>query len=166
MKKSFVLVLALLLAFAAGAAADVSIAGHSVSDGPYLGARGLGIGIVLGTIDGLSVKSWISRDHALQFDLNWDLNYGAVGFGAAYLIHNFHIIEADNNKFPLYFGIKGWAALAPGGAEAGIQVPLGIAWIPRNAPIDIFAQVEPGISLIPSVHSAMGGGIGIRFWLN
>jgi hypothetical protein len=84
----------------------------------------------------------------------------------AYLIHNFDIIQADRNKFPLYFGIKGWGAFAPGGTAAGIQVPLGIAWIPRDAPIDIFLQVEPGISVIPSVHFAPGGGFGIRFWLS
>ena len=166
MKKSLVLIFVILFAFGSLVTADVRIAGHEFSEGHYLGARGLGIGIVLGAVDGLSVKNWVSRDNAFQFDANWDLNYGAFGFGAAYLIHNFNIIEADNNKFPLYFGIKGWAAFAPSAINAGIQVPLGIAWIPRNAPIDVFAQLEPGISVIPSVHFAPGGGVGIRFWLN
>jgi hypothetical protein len=166
MKKSLMFTMVLLFAFVSAVSAEVRIGGHAVSNEAYIGAKGLGIGIVLGAVNGLSVKNWISRDHAFQFDANWDLNYGGAGLGVAYLIHNFNIIEADNNKFPLYFGIKGWAAFAPAGVAAGIQVPLGIAWIPRNAPIDIFMQVEPGISLIPSVHFAPGGGIGIRFWLS
>ncbi len=166
MRKITVLVLAFAFAITSTAGAAVKIAGHSVSSGTYLGAKGLGIGIVLGMINGLSLKTWVSSENALQFDANWDLTYGAIGFGAAYLIHNFNIIEATNNKFPLYFGIKGWGAFAPGGVWAGIQVPLGFAWVPRNAPIDVFLQVEPGISVIPAVHFAPGGGIGIRFWLD
>ena len=166
MKKSLLFILIIISAFVSTISAEVRIAGHEFSEGNYLGARGLGIGLVLGAVDGLSIKNWVSRDHAFQFDADWDLNYGAFGFGAAYLIHNFNIIEADNNKFPLYFGIKGWAAFAPSGVAAGIQVPLGIAWIPRTAPIDVFAQLEPGISVIPSVRFAPGGGVGIRFWLN
>ncbi len=166
MKKPILFIVVLLFALSAGLAAKVRIGGHEVSDESYLGAKGFGIGIVLGVTNGLSIKNWVSRNNALQFDANWDLNYGAMGLGAAYLIHNFEFIEADNNKFPLYFGIKGWASFAPGGIAAGIQVPLGIAWIPRRAPIDVFIQVEPGISVIPSVHFAPGGGIGIRFWLS
>jgi hypothetical protein len=164
MKKIFSLALALIFAISSIAAAEVWIAGHAVTGDDYAGARGLGIGIVLGEINGLSVKNWVSRDNAVQFDFNWDVNYGGLGFGAAYLIHNFNIIEADNNLWPLYFGIKGWAAMSSGTANAGIQVPLGFAWIPRTAPIDIFVQFEPGISVIPDMHFAPGGGLGIRFW--
>jgi hypothetical protein len=166
MKKAAVLALVLIFVFSATAAAKVRVAGHGVSEGPYLGERGLGIGVVFGEINGLSIKNWVNRNSALQFDATWNLNYGGIGLGVAYLIHNFDILEADYNKFPLYFGIKGWAAFAPGGVQAGIQVPLGIAWIPRNAPIDVFLQIEPGISVIPDVHFAPGGGLGIRFWLD
>lgn len=166
MKKSVLFVLLAAFLFGSTVTAEVRIAGHKFSEGEYLGARGLGIGIVVGSVNGLSIKNWVSREHAFQFDLNWDLSYGALGIGAAYLIHNFSIIEADNNKFPLYFGIKGWADFASGGITAGIQVPLGISWVPRNAPIDVFAQIEPGISIIPSMRFSPGGGIGIRFWLN
>ena len=165
MKKSILFIMVLLFALSAGLAAKVRIGGHEVSDGSYLGAKGFGIGIVLGEINGLSIKNWVSRNNALQFDATWNLNYGSMGLGVAYLIHNFEFIEADNNKFPIYFGIKGWAAFASQ-VQAGIQVPLGIAWIPRRAPIDVFIQFEPGISVIPEVKFAPGGGIGIRFWLS
>jgi hypothetical protein len=167
MKKTGFFAAVLMFALSTAVFAEVSIGGHSFSDGPYLGARGFGIGIVGGVIAGLSIKDWVSYDNAFQFDVNWDLYQGGIGFGAAYLFHNFGIITADNNKFPLYFGIKGWAVITNGGSvAAGMMVPLGIAWIPRDVPIDIFLQVEPGISVIPSVHFAPGGGAGIRFWLN
>src|ERR1035437_6975502 len=162
----FMVVLLFVSSVAYAAEVSINIGGDGIKDEAYPGAKGVGIGIVKGETNGLSIKSWVSHDHAFQFDANWDLYYGGFGIGAAYLIHNFDIIEADNNKFPLYFGIKGWINFAPGTVAAGIQVPLGMAWIPRSAPIDIFIQVEPGISIVPSVRFAPGGGIGIRFWLS
>ena len=166
MKKTFLMVLIALALFGTAVFGEVRIAGHSAAGGSYAGSRGLGLGLVLGVVNGLSVKNWVSSDNAFQFDATWDLNYGGVGVGVAYLFHDFSIIKADNNKFPLYFGIKGWAAFAPGGVAAGLQIPLGIVWIPREAPIDVFMQVEPGIALIPAVKFAGGGGLGIRFWFN
>jgi len=166
MIKKLLMTMTAILLLVTVVSADVSIAGHSAAGGAYAGSRGLGLGIVLGVVNGLSVKNWTSGSTAFQFDATWDLNYGGVGFGAAYLIHDFSIIRADDNKFPLYFGIKGWAALASHGLAAGIQVPLGIAWIPRDAPIDVFLQIEPGISVVPAVRFTGGGGLGIRFWFN
>jgi hypothetical protein len=164
MKKIFVLVLISMLTISAAAAAEIRIGGHEVGSEDYVAAKGFGVGIILGEIDGLSIKSWVSHDDAFQFDINWDLYYAGLGVGVAYLIHNFEAIQADNNKFPLYFGIKGWGSVYGSNVAAGIQVPLGIAWIPRTAPIDIFAQIEPGIAVIPAMRFAPGGGVGIRYW--
>jgi hypothetical protein len=166
MKKIILLIAVVLLVFGSAAVADVDIAGHRVTDENYAGTRGLGIGIVFGETNGISVKNWVNQNHAFQFDANWDLYYGGIGFGVAYLFHNFEMLTSDMNKFPVYIGIKGWAAFATDNTAAGVQIPLGISWIPKETPIDIFLQVEPGISLIPSVRFAPGGGLGIRYWLN
>lgn len=164
MKKILLVAVILVVSLCATLSADIRI---RFSDGPYLGARGFGIGFVSGVINGLSIKNWVSNDNAFQFDIAWDLNYGGIGFGMAYLYHDFGIIQADRNKFPLYIGIKGWAVITnAGNTAAGVQIPLGIAWIPRDIPIDIFVQAEPGLSVVPDVRFAPGGGIGIRFWLN
>ena len=174
MKKMVLFAMVMAFALSVSAFAEVRIAGLTVSAGAYPGAKGLGIGIVGGLINGLNVKNWVSDANAFQFDANWDLYNGGIGFGVAYLVHNFEIIQADNSKFPLYFGIKGWGVITNGsgvitngnGVAAGISVPIGIAWIPRDVPLDIFLQAEPGISFIPSVRFSPGGGLGIRFWLN
>jgi hypothetical protein len=168
MKKIVLVLSVLVLVFAGVAQGKVRIAGHSVSGGSYLGAKGLGLGIQGGwsgySTTGLTLKTWLNADGAAQFDATWYYGWG-IGVGAAYLIHNFDIIEADNNRFPLYFGIKGWAYFGSG-AVIGVQVPLGIAWIPREFPIDVFFQIEPGITLVPGVGNGSGGAIGIRYWLN
>ncbi len=167
MKRVILIVCAILLFFSFNvSAANVKIAGHSLSSGgTYLGAKGLGIGIYLGRAAAISAKAWVGGDNALQFDAGWDFG-GYLGFGAAYLVHNFDIIQVEGNRVPLYFGIKGYGSLNPAGVEIGVQVPLGISWIFRTAPIDIFLQVEPGIQIVPRTTGSWNGGIGIRYWLN
>jgi len=142
----------------------VCFAGVLNANAKYNGSKNFGVGIYMGYDAGLSFKSWMNRDNALQVDVNWNFNWGSMGVGAAYLVHNYEILKAEGSRLPVYFGIKGWANFDPGGARAGVQVPLGISWIFRDAPIDIFVQIEPGIQVIPDMHFAPNGGVGIRFW--
>ena len=164
MKKSSLIVVMVLAVFSTGLFAYVRVAGHDLSsEGYYLADRGLGVGIVVGSGAELSIKDGVILENALQFDMGWDLTSSNFGIVAAYLIHNFKIIEASDMKIPLYFGIKGWANV---GSDllAGIQVPLGIDWIFKTAPIDIFLQIEPGIEVIPHTIFAGNAGLGVRYW--
>lgn len=136
-----------------------------VSKGSYAGAQGMGIGLEGGWWGGLNLKMWTTSENALQFNLAY-LWAGTIGGGAAYLWHFFDIIEVTDHKFPLYVGIKAgvWA-----GNSFGLSalVPLGIAWIPKEFPIDVFLQYEPGIAILPSIGpDYMGGTAGIRLWFN
>lgn len=109
---------------------------------------------------------WTAADTALQFNANFHWA-GYFGAGAAYLWHYFDVIKVDNHKFPLYWGIKGELWANPSDFALGAVVPLGIAWIPKELPIDIFLQYEPGIAILPSIAPVyMGGTAGIRLWFN
>lgn len=133
--------------------------------GGYKGSRGFGAGIIVGLASGLSLKNWIDSIGAIQIDAFWNFDYGAFGVGVAYLFHNFSLITGvQDSKIPVYFGIKGWGAFSADAAVIGVQVPLGIVWIPRAAPIDVFLQFEPGLSLIPGTRWAYNAGIGIRYY--
>lgn len=133
--------------------------------GGYKGARGFGAGIIIGLASGLSLKNWLDRTSAIQIDANWNFDYGAFGIGVAYLFHNFNLITGvRESKIPVYFGIKGWGAFSSNSAIIGVQIPLGIVWIPKAAPIDVFLQFEPGLSIIPGTHLAYNAGIGIRYY--
>jgi len=130
----------------------------------YKGAKGFGAGIVFGMSSGISLKNWLNRESALQFDISWDFNWGGFGVGVAYLFHNYKLINVKETLLPFYFGIKGWIGIAKNSMAIGAQVPIGIVWIPRDAPIDVFLQIEPGISLIPSTSFAPNAGVGIRYY--
>ncbi len=130
----------------------------------YKAAKGFGAGLIFGLSSGISLKNWISREGALQFDISWDFHWAAFGVGIAYLFHNFKLITVKDSLLPLYFGIKGWLGLSSHSMALGVQVPIGIVWIPKEAPIDVFLQIEPGIGLIPSTGFAPNAGIGIRYY--
>lgn len=131
----------------------------------YKGSRGFGAGIIVGLASGLSLKNWIDNIGAIQIDASWNFDYGSFGIGVAYLFHNFRLITGvKDSKIPAYFGIKGWGAFSEHSVMLGVQVPLGIVWIPKAAPIDVFLQFEPGLSLIPGTHWAYNAGIGIRYY--
>ena len=170
MKKASLFIVTVLVVFSAMAfAAEVTIAGHDlVSSGTYAGASGFGLGIMFGDNNALVLKSWINSIDAMQYDLEYNLYGKYAGIGVAYLIHNFDIIKVEDNKVPLYFGLKVYAAVYNGTALcAGVEVPLGIDWIFKNYPIDISFDVDPGVQFInPSGASrfAWGDGIGARYW--
>ncbi|MFP4467149.1 MAG: hypothetical protein ACLFP1_08865 [Candidatus Goldiibacteriota bacterium] len=161
MKKKLLMAMVLVLIFAASAAADVSVSKRS-----YAGAQGIGIGLEGGYWGGLSIKSWTGSDTAFQFNADFHFN-GYFGGGVAHLWHFFEVIQVDGNKFPLYIGLKAGIWAHPDGFALSGLVPFGIAWIPRDIPIDIFIQYEPGIQILPGIGpDYMGGTAGIRLWFN
>lgn len=175
MKKVLAIAVALVLVFSVAAMAKtkvkVNLPGSSAA---YPGTQGMGIGLEFGWNNGLNFKTWLDKTSALQFDANWGFG-NVMGIGAAYLMHNYDIIESSGIKLPLYFGFKVslgfYSYLSYSGVAIGLSVPLGIDIIFHEAPIDVFIQVEPGIAFVPTVGGmgvgfGPGGAVGIRYWLD
>ena len=45
-----------------------------------------------------------------------------------------------------------------------IREVLGIAWLPRNTPIDIFLELVPSLELTPASGFALDAAIGARYF--
>ena len=92
--------------------------------------------------------------------------YDARGFHihGDYLFHNFNLIKG-REKIPLYYGpglsYEYWYR---GSAQFGIRGVGGIAWLPRNAPLDVFFELAPVLELFPGTWVDMNAGLGIRFY--
>ncbi len=130
--------------------------------------RGLGIGVIVGDPTGLSAKIWTTQRNALQFALAWrtqDPFLGTrVSFSGDYLWHSFDAIKSTE-RFPVFYG-AGLELASGGGFESalGIRGVVGIAWLSRTAPFDIFIQVVPVLVMTPSTDLELGAGIGARFF--
>lgn len=143
-------------------------------------STGTGLGFILGSPTGFSLKVPQGRAHALQFALGYDLDggphWGGPGhdhgshfyLGGDYLWYNYSLFRVEKGRLPLYYGPGVWVSLHNHNDHnhnrAGIRGVIGIAYQFANAPFDIFLEVGPGISIIPDTHGHGFGGLGGRFY--
>lgn len=139
----------------------------------------LGLGVVFGDPTGLSVS--YKQDSRNEFD-----------GGLAYSFSNFVLIFADYHvRFQRAFSSTSLASagivpyLGVGGvlfvasqsqrtngtffsnsssAGFGVRIPFGAEWFPRQTPLGIFAELVPGLGLVPGVFGFFQGGVGIRYY--
>jgi hypothetical protein len=139
--------------------------------------RPFGLGIIIGEPTGISAKLWTSNTNAFDAGLGWsrggdrfgfrdDYYYGRtrVHFHMDYLWHSWNVIHSSE-RFPLYYGIGG-RINSGDGLESSLAVRgvVGIAWLPRDTPIDIFLELVPLFQLAPSSGFGIDAGIGVRYF--
>jgi len=125
---------------------------------------GFGLGAVFGEPTGLSAKVWTGEKTAVDGALAWSFaGSGYVHLHADFLIHNFDLINVSKGKLPFYFGIGAFLNFASD-MGLGIRIPVGLAYHFADAPLEIFGEIAPGLSLLPATDFYFGGGIGIRYY--
>ena len=133
----------------------------------YSQTRGFGVGVIVGEPTGLTAKYWLSSQNALDFGLGYSfVNRGRVHFHMDYLFHHKNIFRAEEN-FALYYG-PGFRLKTIEGDDArlGIRFGVGLVWLPRNAPIDVFVEIAPLLDIIPATEFSVNAGLGFRFFFN
>ena len=151
MKRSVVAVISLI----------ILISGHSLSQDKKMGA-----GIILGEPTGISFKYWLTGTTALDAGLAWSfIDENAFQIQADYLIHNFDLFKLSNGKLPFYFGIGGRLKFS-NEVKLGVRVPLGVAYIFQDEPIDVFLEVVPILDLLPETDFTISAAIGGRYFFD
>ena len=140
--------------------------------------RTFGLGVILGEPTGLSAKLWTSPTTAFDFGLGWSVGGDRIGghydgsynggsrvhFHMDYLWHSFDAISSTE-RFPVYYGIGGRINSGAGyNSSAAVRGVIGIAWMPRQTPIDIFFEVVPSLQVTSSSGFAIDGGLGARYY--
>jgi hypothetical protein len=130
--------------------------------------RGLGIGVVTGEPTGLSVKIWSGPTNAFQFSLAWrneDEFFGnRLNISGDYLWHSFDAIQSTY-RFPVYYGVGGRLISGGRGRDIlGVRGVVGIDFLPRAVPLDVFLQFVPMLVLAPSTVIDAEAGLGLRFF--
>jgi hypothetical protein len=139
--------------------------------------RKFGIGVIFGEPTGLSAKLWTAHSNALVLGLGWSVQgYRFNGFDSDYdkvvrshihvdyLWHSFYAISSSG-EFPLYYGIGGRINSGPVySGTFGVRGVIGIAWLPRSTPLDIFVEAVPTFFLINSTGFGIDAGIGARYF--
>lgn len=136
--------------------------------------RRFGLGIIVGEPTGLSAKYWTSSTTAFDFALGWgfidennngnDNGDNWIHFHMDYLWHSFDAISSTE-RFPIYYGIGGRLNAREGdNTSLAIRGVIGIAWMPHDAPFDIFFELAPSLRLTESTGFAIDGGFGGRYY--
>lgn len=134
-----------------------------------------GAGIILGEPSGLSLKLFLDARHALDAALDFSFVDDTLYVHADYLLHfsGWAVRGGTQHHFIPYVGVGGKIGVHDRGGKhhdddasgaIGVRVPLGIAWIPGKAPIDIFLEIVPGLFILPETDPDLDAGLGIRYF--
>jgi hypothetical protein len=133
------------------------------------GVRGLGLGVILGEPTGFNVKLLISPQAAFDIGLAWSFTDATrPGFSfvvyADYLYHFFGLVRVPVGQLGFYCGVGGLLNVHTDALALCLRIPLGLAYVFENVPLDVFIELVPGMQIIPETRFAGFGGIGIRYW--
>ncbi|MGB9824071.1 MAG: hypothetical protein ACPLN0_04935 [Candidatus Hydrothermia bacterium] len=124
-----------------------------------------GIGLILGIPTGIDLN-FESKSNAINSVLSWgipDLFY----FSTSY--HENFRIETEEDVpgiLRVYVGGGVLFKVTPNDVRFGFRIPLGAKFLFEKSPIDIFAEIAPGIHLVPETSPLLEGGIGVRFYFD
>jgi hypothetical protein len=128
--------------------------------------KGFGIGLYLGEPTGIGMKGWVSANGAIAGAMAWSFaGNGRLHIHVDYHRHSFNLIEVEKGKLPVYYGI-GAKIVFQDDPIFGARIPLGINYLFDDAPLDIFAEIVPGLELIPETEFDFAGGVGIRYFFS
>ncbi|MCU0342410.1 MAG: porin family protein [Ignavibacterium sp.] len=129
--------------------------------------KGFGLGILVGEPTAVSAKYWTSGSTAFDFGIGYSFEKNSyLNIHADYLFHVKNIFETAEN-ISLYYGPGARLRFVENATtRLGFRFDVGLVWIPRNAPIDVFIEVAPLLDIIPETDFSFNGGIGVRYFFN
>jgi len=131
---------------------------------------GFGIGIIAGEPSGLSLKSWISENTAIDGAIAYSfVDDGSIQGHVDYLIHNYSVFNVASGKLPLYYGIGGRIKNKNDdkniATRLGARVPVGICYQFAGIPMDVFLELVPVVDVSPKTQFTFNGAVGIRYFI-
>lgn len=125
-------------------------------------SRNFGVGLMLGEPSGVSVKSWFNHKSAFDIGAAWSLTgrNEALHLHADYLRHSWF----DNTDgLAFYYGL-GARVIFSEDATAGVRVPVGLNYLFRSIPFDLFVEAVPILDISIDLELAGNGAVGIRYY--
>jgi hypothetical protein len=134
-----------------------------LSEGPAI----IGGGIVLGEPSGLTAKLWYTESgFAVDTALAWSFQEDANLYMHVNSLFHLAIIETAGGRYLAPFVGGGISYRVGARSRLGLRVPLGLSILPfTNFPVEFFAEIAPGVDLIPDTSPGFGAGIGARFYV-
>lgn len=130
----------------------------------------LGGGVTHSGNAGLHAQYWFNHHQSVNAAASWGWGHGwgGVNLQADYIFNHWYDLlvpaKQDIGKFPLYVGLGGWVGLwnnrywvsdraihrTETELGAGVRVPFGVDFLVKEGPFDVFAEITPGMQIVPS----------------
>ena len=126
--------------------------------------EGFGLGVLLGEPTGINFKAWTGYKTAVVGTAAWSFGHqNSFQANIDYIFHDFDLIKLEDEHLPVYYGI-GVRIKTTTDVLMGIRIPLGINYMFKKAPLDIFVELVPVFDVAPKTELYLNGGIGIRYF--
>ena len=144
------------------------------ASGSWKGGGTVGLGFLIGTDNGLSLKLWPKRMHGIHIHLAAPTRLNAVSVGFAYQLH-MASIPIPGSKVHLHpnvgpsFRLRAFIYNNGAYVDGQIGASIGLSLTVEQVPAEIFFEVIPGFTFginIPGVGLGfdVGGHVGARFY--
>ncbi len=126
------------------------------------GSGDVGVGLIVGSFNGLNLRFLGSANSAVNLDLAWNHDSDVL-LAADYIINNKKPIQSLNG-FPIYYGL-GLKACS-GDDSLGFRFILGTNFrltdIDKN--LELFLELAPGLTVIDHTDGYIDLGLGLRYY--
>lgn len=124
----------------------------------------LSLGLATPAPTGLSGKYWTTRNKAYQVFAGWNIADKLVKLHIDYLTHDYNQFYIEDSDTPMYWGFG--ARLVEEEDEdtiTSLRFPIGVSYLPRSTPFDLFAEAAARMDLSPSTNFGLDLQIGVRY---
>lgn len=128
-----------------------------------------GLGIMLGSPNGIVGRTWFDHSHSIDYGAGWNLlDTNRFQVHADYLWMRPDLIDINGTKFDLYFGAGfGFRTHAGKGDHEtvfGPRIPVGASYEFKDPNLELFSEFAVNMGLIPSSDVYVDLAIGARFY--
>lgn len=137
--------------------------------------RDLGLGFTIGTANGVTAKYWDTEQTAVEAGVAFSTNNVAANLDYLYHMRSFPAGPSLSSTFAPYAGVGVIAAFGSGTSTffnssntgtgtLGARIPIGMEYLPHSFPLGVFAEIDPGLGLVPNTFGFFQADLGGRWY--
>ena len=134
-----------------------------LSEGPAI----LGAGLVVGDPTGVSAKLWYpATGFGIAAAAAWDITDDSSFHLQLDGIFHLALVETEGGRYIVPYVGGGFTSRLSDDPRWGLRFPVGLSLLPFvHLPLEFFAEIAPGVGLLPETDADLGFGIGARFYI-
>ncbi len=120
------------------------------------------LGVILGVPTGVDLKIQNTKDTFIELSLNFDTQINFFELHLEYLKQNYKLIPKEelSGDLPVFWGPGIYIITQE---KMGLKFTLGVEYIFKEIPFNIFVKISPCINIVPSISVYFAPSIGIRY---